>query len=168
MRLWDTSKLVDDIVAKTISSNEKVAYYVFAQVFYTAMGYASMYGFANHTWLFIYEAVVVCVIAFAGARRVALAYPTTLDGSFFEAAYLLAIPLSIKATLAIWVLNYGWWWGISKVVPMLSFEGPVIGLTYLVNRLWELIPFLVVVIVSIVFWQRLAWHVQQLGTRRVA
>jgi hypothetical protein len=168
MRLWDTSKLADDIVGDQISPKEKLAYYVLAQVFYSAVGYAALYGLSSRSWLFVYEAVVVCVIVFAGANRVASLYPRPLDGSFFETAYLLAIPLSIKATLAIWLLIYGWWWAVSTIVPKLSIEGPAIAITYWLNRGWELVPFLVVVIVSIVFWQRLARHVQQVATRRGA
>lgn len=170
MLLWNTPALADDIAAGRVSGADKAAYYVVGPVLYTGVAFGSLFAFGGRSWFLAYEALVVCVIAFVGARRVASTYERPLDGAFFEAVYLLSIPLFIKATLAIWLFTYGIWWVIVTVVPQLHFQSRDWGdvVSYWVNTAAILLPFLFVAAICIVFWLRLAYHVHYISSNRGA
>ena len=171
MHLWATSKLADEIVAGEVPTKQKVAYYVFAQVFYVAVAYAAQYGSSLHaTWLYVYEAVVVGVVTLAGAHKVASSYQRPIDGAFFEMAYLLSVPLAVKTTLAMWVAMWGGSWLFSAVLMQFSpqSEESVRALSYWAGRLWQVFPFLVAVLIAVVFWYRLAHHVAYVVAKRGA
>jgi len=171
MHLWATKKLAEEIAAGHVSVREKIAYYVFAQIFYVAIGYAAGYASFQMSWLYVYEAAVVAVVTFAGARKVVVSYPRPIDSEFFEQTYLLSVPLMVKTTLASWVAIWGGSWLLSIVLPHLpepeTAESARI-LAYWVGRLWQLFPFVVAVIIAVVFWYRLAFHVAHVASRRSA
>ena len=169
MHLWATRKLADEIVARQVPSKEKIAYFVFAAVFCVVVGYAAGYTAFHLTWLYIYEGVVVSVVTFAGAHKVTQAYRRPIDSEFFEMTYLLAVPLLVKTTLASWVAVWGGGWLLSIYLPL--FPTPesaesARALSYWVGRLWQVLPFLVAVIVAVVFWYRLAIHVAYVADKR--
>lgn len=170
MRLWNTPALAHDIAAGRVSGSDKSAYYVVGPVLYTGVAFGSLFAFGGRSWFLAYEALVVCVIAFVGARRVASTYHGPLDAPFFEAVYLLSIPLFIKASLAIWLLTYGIWWIIVTVVPQMHFQSREVGdaVSYWVNTAATLIPFLFVAGICIAFWLRLAHHVHYISSHRGA
>ena len=170
MHLWATPRLADEIVAGEVTASEKVAYYVFAQVFYIAIGYAAGYSSAHVSWLYVYEAVVVGVITLAGAHRVASSYQRPIDGGFFEMAYLLSVPLTVTTALALWVAIWGGSWLFSVLLEQLSPETAesARALSYWVGRLWQVFPFLVAVAIAVVFWYRLAYHVAYVVAKRGA
>jgi hypothetical protein len=162
MHLWATRKLADEIVAGQVSPREKIAYFVFAQVFYVAIGYAAGYVSDHADWFYVYQAVVIVVVTFIGARKVVSSYPEPIDGEFFEMAYLLSVPLLVKTTLAAWLVIYGGYWLLSVLLPQLpqpETAESARALSYWVGRLWQLFPFLVGVTTAVVFWYRLAHHV---------
>jgi len=171
MHLWATRKLADEIVAGQVSASDKVAYFVFAAVFYVAFGYAAGYTSIHATWLYLYEAVVVVVVTFAGARKVTLSYQRPVDGGFFKMAYLLSVPLLVKTTLAAWAAVFGSSWLLSILLPLLpqpdSAESAR-ALSYWVGRLWEVIPFLVGVTIAVIYWYRLSHHVAYVVNKRGA
>jgi hypothetical protein len=171
MHLWDTRKLADEIVAGQVAVPEKIAYFVFSQVFYVAVGYAAGYGSYDASWLYIYEAVVVAVVTFAGARKVVSSYQVPVDGGFFEVTYLLSVPLLVKTTLAAWVAIMGGYWLFSTLVPHLpapESAASAQAYSYWVGRLWQVLPFLVGVTVAVVYWYRLAHHVSYVVDHRNA
>jgi hypothetical protein len=171
MHLWATLKLADEIVAGQVSASEKIAYFVFTQVFFVANGYAAGYtGSVHVSWLYLYEAVVVGVVTYAGARKVVLSYQRPIDGGFFEMTFLLSVPLVVKTTLAMWVGIWGGSWLLSALLPHLSTESEASAraISYWVSRLWQALPFLVAVVVAGVFWYRLAFHVTYVTNRRSA
>ena len=171
MHLWATPKLADQIAAGEVSAREKVAYFVFAQVFYIAIGYATGYLSSFHaSWLYVYEAAVVGVVTLAGAQKVASSYRRPIDAGFFEMAYLLSVPLTVKTTLASWVASLGGSWLFSAVLERLSPESAesARALSYWSGRLWQIFPFLVAVAIAVVFWYRLAHHVAYVVTKRAA
>jgi hypothetical protein len=171
MHLWATPKLADEIVTGSVSAREKVAYYVFAAVFYVAIGYAVGYvGSLNASWFYVYEAAVVAVVTFAGAHKVASSYRRPIDGEFFEMAYLLAVPLTVKTTLAMWVAMWGGSWLVSALLTQISpdSEETARALSYWFGRLWQILPFLVAVVIAAVFWYRLAHHVAYVVAKRGA
>ena len=169
MHLWATSKLGDEIAAEQVSPRDKVGYFVVAQVLVVAIGYAVNYVPSHGSWLYVYEAVVVVVITFAGAYRVASSYKQPVDGAFFEAAYLLSIPLIIKTTLASWAVIYGGYWLLGAIAPHINASADSSqALTYWLGRLWEIFPFLVAVSITLIYWFRLAHHVAQVVAKRGA
>ena len=170
MHLWATSKLADQIAAEQVSSADKVAYFVLAQVLLAALGYAVNYLPSHGSWLYVYEAVVVVVITFAGAHRVVSSYKGPIDSAFFEAAYLLSIPLIIKITLASWVAIYSGYWLLGAIAPHINIASAdsAQALTYWFGRLWETLPFLVAVLVALIYWSRLARHVAYVVANRGA
>jgi hypothetical protein len=171
MHLWSTPKLADEIVAGEVSASEKVAYFVFAEVFYVAIAYAAWYVSSFHaSWLYIYEAVVVGVVTLAGAHKVVSSYQRPIDGAFFEMAYLLSVPLMVKTTLAMWVAIWGGSWLMSALLEHLFPESveSAWALSYWVGRLWQVFPFLVAVAIAVVFWYRLAHHVAYVVAKRGA
>jgi hypothetical protein len=170
MHLWATRKLADEIVAGQVSTGEKVTYFVLAQILFVAAGYAAGFGSIHVSWLYLYEAAVVGVVTFAGARKVVLSYQRPIDGAFFEMTFLLSVPLFVKTTLASWVAIWGGSWLFWAILPHLSPDSeesaPVI--LYWVNRLWQALPFLVAVAIAVVFWYRLAVHVAYVANKRDA
>jgi hypothetical protein len=132
-----------------------------------AAGYASFHG----SWLYVYEAAVVAVVTFAGAKKVTQSYQRPIDGAFFEMAYLLSVPLLVKTTLASWVAIWGGYRLISVHVPHLPASDSAEAsqaLAYWIGRMWQVLPFLVAVIVAVVYWYRLAHHVAYVANRRGA
>jgi len=170
VHLWATRTLADQLVAGTVAARTKVIYYIFAQVFYLAVGYAASYGPFHGSWLYIYEGIVVAVITFAGAQRVASSYGRQIDGTFFEIAYLLSVPLTVKATAAAWLAIYGGYWLFNRALSQVSTESAdsARAFSYWSGRLWEVWPFLVAAAIAVVFWSRLAHHVRYVATARVA
>jgi hypothetical protein len=81
MHLWDTKALGDEIAFGRVTSKEKAAYFVLAAVFYLAIGYIAGYGPSHYSWIYVYEALVVCVVTLAGANKVASAYPEPIGES---------------------------------------------------------------------------------------
>jgi len=171
MHLWDTQKLADEIVAGQVSANAKVSYFVFSAVFTIVLGYAAGYGSFHGSWLYVYEAAVVGAVTFAGAKKVARSYLRPIDGEFFEMAYLLSVPLLVKTTLASWIAIWGGYWLISALVPQLPVSDSAESsqaLAYWVNRIWQVLPFLVGVTIALVYWYRLAHHVAYVAHKRCA
>jgi hypothetical protein len=170
MHLWRTTKLADDIALGRVTSNERVAYFVFAQVLFVAIGYIAGYGPSHHSWLYVYEAVVVCVVTFAGARRVAATYSIPIDAGFFEATFLLSVPLTIKMTAAMWIADYGGWWALDVILQRLSVETAesARAYSYWFSRAYDLLPFVVAVIIAVVFWLRLTHHIAYVVSKRGA
>jgi hypothetical protein len=170
MQLWATSKLADQIAAGQVSAREKVGYFIFAAVFSVATGYAVDWGPRDTSWLHVYEGIVVCVITFAGAQKVASCYQAPIDGAFFEMAYLLSVPLLIKTTLAAWVAIYGGYWLFSAALPHISADSAesAKAISYWLGRTSQIFPFLVAVAIALVFWFRLAHHVTYIAAKRSA
>jgi len=172
VHLWATRKLADEIVVGEVSARDKIAYYVFAMVFYVVAGYAAGYSsYDNYSLFYVYEAVVVGVVTFAGAHKVTLSYRAPLDGHFFETVYLLSVPLVIKATIAAWVAIWGGNWLLSTLLPHLPVPQTAESartLSYWVGRLWQVLPFLVAVVIAVVYWYRLAHHVAYVVNKRGA
>jgi hypothetical protein len=172
MYLWATRKLADEIIAGEVSAHQKSAYFVFAMVFYVVAGYAAGYSsYDNYSWFYVYEALVVGVVTFTGAHKVTLSYRRPLDGQFFEMAYLLAVPLLVKATVAAWVAIWGGDWLLSILLselPAPQTAESARALSYWVGRLWQVLPFLVAVAIAVVYWYRLAHHVAYVASKRGA
>lgn len=169
MHLWATPRLAEEIVERQVPAGEKLAYFVFAQVFYVTIGYAAGYFSSFHgTWIYVYEAVVVGAVTFAGARKVASSYGRPLDGEFFEMAYLLSVPLLVKTTVATWTAIWGGSWLFGLIAEHLSpeSEASARAYSYWFGRLWQMLPFLVAVVIAVVFWYRLAIHVAYVVNKR--
>ena len=161
LNLWNTRRLAEDIAAERLTSGDKVAYYVFAATFYMAFAYLGSIGPPHYTWLNMYEGIVVCVVTFVGARRVAATYPDPIDARFFEMSFLLSIPLTIKVTAVLWIGDYTGWWLIGKVLENSVdwAEESARAAAYWGNRGNDLLPFVLAAVVAVVFWLRLAHHV---------
>ena len=171
MQLWATSKLADQIAAGQVSAREKVGYFIFAAVFSVVTAYAVDWVSPRDTsWLHLYEGIVVSVITFAGAQRVASCYQASIDGAFFEMAYLLSVPLLIKITLAAWVAIYVGYWLFSVALPHISADSAesANAISYWLGRTSQIFPFLVAVAAALVFWFRLAHHVTYIAAKRDA
>ena len=170
MHLWATRILADEIAAGSVTTREKTSYFVFAQVLFIAVGYAAAYGPSHWSWLYMYEGVLVAVVTFAGAQKVVVSYQRPLDGEFFQMFFLLSVPIFVKTTLASWVAIYGGYWLFGTVLPHISTGSAdsAQALSYWVPRVWELLPFLVGVIVAVVYWLRLAHHVGYVAQKRGA
>ena len=170
MHLLSTSKLADEIVADRVSTREKAAYFVMLQVLVIALGYAAGFSPPQNLWMYVYEGLVVCVVTFAGAGRVVSSYGRPLDTAFFEATYLLSVPLLVTTTVAAWVAMYGGSWLFSTMIPHVSATSAesADALSYWLGRLWWGYTFIVAVVITIVFWVRLAHHVGYVASKRVA
>ena len=168
MHLWATQKVAEQIVAGQIATRDKTAYFVFAAVFYTVLGYASGYASYHASWLYVYEAVVVVVVTFAGAHKVVSSYQKPIDGEFFEMAYLLSVPLLVKTTILAWGTIWGGFWLFSTISPYLptpETAESAQALSYWVGRLWQVLPFLAQVTAVVVYWYRLAHYVTYVVTK---
>jgi hypothetical protein len=170
VHLWATGKLADEIAAGTVSSRDKMLYFVLLQVLAVAIGYAVGFIPFHASWMYVYEAVVVIVITFAGARRVTLAYQGAVDGGFFEMAYLLSVPLTVKTTVASWVAIWGGTWLIRRILEGLTLESAdaARAVSYWGRAAWELVPFVVAAVIAVVFWYRLAHHVAYIIAKKGA
>jgi hypothetical protein len=170
MHLWATRKLADEIARGTVTARDKVAYFVLLQFLFIAIGYAAGYGSFRVSWLYVYEAVVVGVITFAGAHRVVSSYQHPIDGGFFEMAYLLSAPLTIKTTLASWVAIWGGSWLLGVLLEHLPIESndAARAASYWGNALWQTLPFVTAAAIAVVFWYRLAHHVAYVVAKRGA
>ena len=170
MRLWSTSKLANDIVSGRVTPRDKASYFVLGQVLVVAIGYAASLNSPESFWMYVYEAVVVTVVTFAGAGRVLSTYKAPADGSFFEMVYFLSVPLIIKTTVAAWVAIYGGSLLFAAVLPHLSATSAESAFTmsYWLSRLWQVFPFVVAVVIAIVYWSRLTHHVAYVVANRGA
>ena len=170
MHLWATRQLADEIIAGDLTTRDKVTYFVVFQVLLIALGYASGLGTRQFSWLYLYEAILVVVVTFAGAQKVVSSYSNPVDAEFFETTYLLSVPLFVKTTLVAWIAIYGGHWLFAKALPHISTEseGSARLLTYWLPRLWDLLPFLVGVVVVFIFWIRLAHHLRYVVAKRGA
>jgi hypothetical protein len=167
LNLWNTQRLADDIAADRLTSRQKGTYYVFIAVLYMALTYVSNAGSSHYTWMYLYEGIVVCVVTFVGARRVVSAYPEPLDAKFFEAAFLVSIPLSIKAVLVLWIGDYGAWWLLDMALERNAMlDDPSRAVNYWGRRLYDLVPFVLAAAVAVVYWLRLAHHVGYVAGKR--
>jgi hypothetical protein len=170
LHLWATSKLANEIAVGQVSARDKMHYYVFSAVFLVAIGYAVDWSPADRSLFHLYEAVVVCIVTFAGALRVVSSYAKPIDGAFFEMSYLLSIPLVIKTTGAAWVAIYAADWLWSMLLPHISAESAesARAISYWLHRVRQAYPFLIAVAVTMVFWFRLAHHVAYVVAKRDA
>jgi hypothetical protein len=84
--------------------------------------------------------------------------------------FLLSVPLIVKTTLAAWIVIYGASWLFSRALPYVSAATAesAFALSYWIGRFWQVFPFVVAVIIAIVYWARLAHHVAYVVARRDA
>jgi hypothetical protein len=168
MYLWRTRVLAQQIAAAAMPPNEKLHQYIASAVLYTFIGYMGYFTPQGSSWLLLYEAAVVLALTFAGAGRVAKSWGAPVNGSFFEASVLLSVPLLIKTTVLSWLAYFAAWWliyliGTRAMGIWPDFDHP---LDFGLRRLWESVPFVVVVVAVAVFWWRLSDHVAYVASRR--
>lgn len=149
IRLWNTKRLVDELVHDQVKERDAFAYFVANSVLWTLMSYyASLMG-ARLGWMFLYEVAVVLVITVFGLYLCYGANGGASGHQFVLRATCLSFPIGLKVNIASILLGWVDYFYFYRIVDPITFHDP--------TRIYILTTFLWAAAFAALFYWRL-WH----------
>ena len=122
MYVLNTRRLVEDLARGRVSTRDKAYYLLLGWVLWIAIGYSTLvFSNAGRTWLGLFEAFMLVVIAVFGVQSSYEAGGGDGNGNFVVDFTCLLVPLTIKVYVVVWGLYWLFVWGYYAMAGV-SFE----------------------------------------------
>jgi hypothetical protein len=122
MYVLNTRRLAEDLAHRRVSTRDKAYYLLLGWVLFIAIGYSTLvFSSASRTWIGVFEAFMLTVIAVFGVQSCYEAGGGDDNDSFVVDFTCLLVPLTIKIYVIVWGLFWLVAWGYHALVGM-SYE----------------------------------------------
>jgi hypothetical protein len=119
MYLLNTRRLAEELAHRRVSTRDKAYYLLLGWVLFIAIGYSTLvFSSASRTWLGLFEAFMVTVIAVFGVQSCYEAGGGDGNDNFVVDFTCLLAPLTIKIHVIVWGLFWLYAWGYHALVGL--------------------------------------------------
>jgi hypothetical protein len=171
MYLWNTDRLALALAKQELTTEQKFHYLLLLQVVYVAAGYlAWLFVTPSAGNLFWFEGVMILVVTFYGLRRCRDRYALAPQNRFIEDYMILQVTLSLKYFGFIWLGHYVVRILFETLVPLLHVETESTAkqIDFFLGLLYNIYPFVIVLIVTAWFYLRLIHHIEAIANAQPA
>lgn len=168
MHILNTRLLAEDLAHGRVSTRDKAYYLLLGWVLWIAIGYSTLvYSSASRTWLGVFEAFMIIVIAVLGIQSCYEAGGGDQNDSFVVDFTCLLVPLTIKVYAVVWGLYWLFVWGYYAMASTtFESEGAARLVSFLSRHAGYLATLAAVLATQAALFLRMRVHITSIASTR--